>query len=741
MGVETFTADKGSWSGNELSSSDMLERIRKRYDYMLSAWKEIRDQAEKCQQALSVSGPWSEDDRDVREKNGRPCIHLDQLTQYISALVNQVRSEPIAIKVEPSGEGSDENTADLRARRIRAIEYESNATQAYETAFESAVSMGFGVFSIGIDYKSWDSMQRVIKVQRISNSWSVIWDPDCKEADGSDMKDAFEIHRELKDDFQRNHPDAQIVSFGKEETRLAGTWMDDDSIQVAKYWYIDRRSRKVFFIDRGKGIERFFGEDVEGYKVDEKNGVFTFKDGTQAKLIEYRDTEQPIVKWCLTNGLEILEEGDWTGKEIPIIPVIGRETFIRSGNKIKKTLSGYIDKAIDGQKLFNYAKSNSCEVVGMTPKTPWLGYKGQFSESYWSTLHQIPRAFAEVEPVVDGAMGQLLPLPQRQVYEPPVQALEMEAESARRAIQAAVASYGYTRLDDTNVKSGVALKQLDQQRDLGSYHLVDNYKCAIRRAGRIINDLLDDVENQPMQVSLRGLDETQEVVGINQPGPNGKRVAYRLTEEGQHEVTLSTGPSFQSQKEEGMQVFETLVGNFKNLPLDPAIAPKLLAELIRGRSLGPTGDRLIEILNPQKEDQQMPPQVQQAMAQMQQQLQALNAYAQQKEAELADMKQKFDGKVLDNETKKQIAALQADVDRFKIIMDANMKHEQLSSTENIKSAEMHQENKQMRLDAHQLDMEDHHMEMDEAIRAMSEDNKVQMADRQAEMQSQQEMPE
>lgn len=725
MGSEDFTADKGEWSDSNKGDDKLLDRIRKRFNYTVHAWKEIRDQAELDQRALSTTGCWT-DDEIAERKDKRPCIHLDQLTQHVNNLVNNIRSNPIAIKVEPAGEGSDEKTAELRAKRIRAIEYESNAMSAYQTAFESAACMSFGAFGITIEYKAWDSMQRIIKFRRFGNAHAVLWDPDALEADGSDMKDAFVLFRVPRDEFARDYPQAAITSFGEDHQSIAKDWFDDDSVQVAEYWYLEKKSRRMFHLESESGPQRLFSDELmSGWKV--KDGFFYFLDGSKQKVLDERTTYEPSVKMVLTNGIEILDKTDWPGKEIPIIPVIGKESYVRVGNKVKRKIYSLIRTARDGQKLFDYYASNEAEVIGMTPKIPYIGYKGQFSEDYWDTIHKEPRAYAEVEPIIDPMTNSPLPLPQRMTYEPPVQALEIGKESARRSIQAAVASYGFTRLDDTNVKSGVALKQIQQQNDLGSYHFVDNYKNAIRRAARIVNDLLDDVESVPMDVSLRNLDETQEVVRINDEEGN----KYRLTDEGQHEVTLSTGPNYQSQREEGSEFTDVLVQNLRNLPLDPQMAVKVLAKAIKLKNLGPIGDDLVNILDPQK-GQESPEvviqQMQQQMQQGQQQVQAMNEYAKQIEAKAAELQQKLDSQVLGNETKKEIAALQASVDKFKITADMMIAHEKLSSTENIETAKIGLDEKRMAIDSRKIDIEAEQADVESRIKSMSEENKVKIAE-------------
>jgi hypothetical protein len=658
--------DSGDSTAASKDDQKLLDRIRKRFDYMVKAWKDIWAEAELDQQALSPSGPWKKEDRDARE-GVRPCLHLDQLTQYINALINEVRSNPIALKIDPAGEGSDKNTAELRANRIREIEYASNAMQAYQTAFEGAVSHSFGVFGITIEYKSWDSAQREIKVRRFANPYSVLADPDTKEADRSDMQDAFVLDRVLKSDFERLYPKATITSFGADVTSLAPLWFDDDSIQRAEYWYTVKTPRRLFLVELSPGKQhKFFADELESYRIRQKTLIL--KDGTALPLLHDRETEEPKIHKCLTNGVEILDQTDWPGKWIPIIPVIGKEKYERHDNKIKRVIDSYIRMARDGQMLFDYYKTNEAEVVGQSSKNLRIGYEGQFETATdWTNINKIPTAFAEVKAHTEEVPSEVLPIPRFDSYEPPIQALEIGAESARRSIQAAVASYGYTRLDDTNVKSGVALKQVQQQNDMGNFHFIDNYKIALRHGGRIINDLLDDVESEPMDVGTRTLDDKHEVVRINEEMKDGKINQYRLTDEAQHEVTISTGPNFQSQREAGVKMGESLVANMANLPLEPVQKQKLLAKIIKQQQLGPIGDQMEEIISPEPEEGQgIPPQVQQAMAQMQQQLQLAQAALEQLQAENVQLQQKLDAKILDIDSRENIEALKAEIELAKL---------------------------------------------------------------------------
>ena len=69
MGVESFAADKGEWSGTDpKAQADLIKRITTEFDYYVRAWKEIHDQAALDQRALSITGPWT--DAEIEGESG-----------------------------------------------------------------------------------------------------------------------------------------------------------------------------------------------------------------------------------------------------------------------------------------------------------------------------------------------------------------------------------------------------------------------------------------------------------------------------------------------------------------------------------------------------------------------------------------------------------------------------------------------------------------------------------------------
>lgn len=125
------------------SDENLLALIRNRFDYVQDAWQDIRREGD--QDMRYVSGnPWPEAEKIAREKAGRPCLVMDEISQYTNQLNNEIRQNKRAVKVVPRGYGANDSTADFRGNLIRQIEYKSNAQSAYTCGFENMCNRSYG---------------------------------------------------------------------------------------------------------------------------------------------------------------------------------------------------------------------------------------------------------------------------------------------------------------------------------------------------------------------------------------------------------------------------------------------------------------------------------------------------------------------------------------------------------------------------------------------------------------------
>ena len=622
-----------------------LLSIRTRFAYMMKRWKKIWEAGDRDMLALGPEGPLDPIERAVRKDLRRPYIHLDQLKQYPRNLVNQIRLNPQGIKVVPGGDGSTDETAVRRGNRIRAIQVENNASQAYLMALQCAAERGYGVVTLETEFVRWDSLDLKIKIVREADPNAVIYDPDFHEADASDIQDGFKIWNLPIDEFKRQFPDAQIMDFNLGHQVMAPAWIhiERQLVQLARYSYFQQTPKTIYWVDAGGDQPmKIVMEDLPGYRRD---GEYLEKEGQRSKILATKKAIQKTVKQCITNGIEDLGEVDWPGRWIPIFPMFGPESFIRENGISERMFESYIRPAIDGQLGFDMAKSNQVETAGMVPKSTYMMYEGQEDTATdWQNINKIPTPFALVKPIVDGATGQVLPLPQRTDFNPQIEAMEIMAESFRRAIQAAIGSHGFTINDDTNVKSGKAVNALKAQSDIGQVHFQDSYENTIRNIGRAIDDLLDKVEDTPRDVAMLKQDGTREMIRINEPHVDrktGEIMHHRYSThepdevaDSHHDIEIDTGSFGESAKERTRQFTEKLLAS--------SMGPLVADVLVKIEDLGPYTEELQRRLMPpqfQKSDGEtpIPPEIQQQLAQRDQALQAVNAHAKQLEEQLAEL--------------------------------------------------------------------------------------------------------
>jgi hypothetical protein len=613
---------------------ELLQEIRDYYRYFKTYWEEVRNERQVDLRYL-CGDPWEPEDRKARKDAGRPCINHDELNQYVNQAVNSMRQNRRGIKIEPRGNGATDKTAELHQDIARTIEYRSKAQSAYLRAYQDMLEGSYGFFRIRRKYVVDDpepdderALDQEIEIAPIMNADSVLYDPECKQVDWSDAKRVFVLDPISKDDFKQLYPQARKTDFTADDCKVAKDWIQDKTILTAEYWKVET--------------------EYDDFKRNGKS-----RQVTRKKVVQY-----------ITNGVEILERNPQPGTEIPIPSMAGLTRYTDDGGKVTVKIFSMVRLARDPQMTYAYLTSQETEEAGMTPRTPVMGYVGQFETDFdnWDALNKKPCSFIQVDPVPDPMNpNQVLPLPTRPVFTPNFQAYETAKDSCRRAVQAAMGiSPLPTAAQRDNEKSGIALDKIQQQEAMGSLHFVDAYENAIARAGRIIEAYIPVVyDRTDREMGLQKANDTRKVVRANTAQPyvaneqTGETAHYPIGDE-EHDVTISAGPSYQSQHDAAADFLDTLIAQ---LPLiaqlnGPQAASKLMSLAIQMRELGPLGDEMAEVMNPEKADQQG------QMSQMQQQLAQQGQLSQQMQAELQKLQLEKAGKVIDNQFKMQIERME-----------------------------------------------------------------------------------
>jgi hypothetical protein len=631
------------------ADEQLLIEIRDRYTYYDGRWKEPRDERNTDMRYIA-GDPWEEEDRRARKDAGRPCISHDELSQYVNSCVNSVRQTKKGIRVEPRGGKSSAATAEFRQNLIRAIEYENEGPATYIGTFQQMVEGSYGFFRVGTRYVSNDIesndanlFDQEITIGSIPNPNSVLYDPDCKTPDWSDPDAVFVLEPMPKEEFKRRFPRAQITDFQPEHLRIAKDWIQDKKVVVAEYWKIVTTSRMKYLLADGSTV------------MD--------KPPKGAKVKDEREVARRTPWQFMTNGIEILKRKEFKRcKYIPIIPMIGLERYLDQGGITRRELFSLVRLARDPQMSLAYLVSQQMEEAGLTPKTPYKGYVGQFEtdKTAIEECTKIPHSYLQFDAKTDATGDMILPLPARENFTPNFQAYEIAKDSCRRAVQAAMGiSPLPTAAQRDNQKSGIALEKVKEQQEIGSWHFVDGFDRALAFAGRVIDERIPVVYDTERDMTLRKPDDSPHQVRVNTESPyadeTGEMVHYPIVDGVDHAITTSDGPSYASQMEAASDFIDLLIQSLPTLPIPPPQAAKILALAIQMKQLGPKGDEIAEIVSPTDAGQagQMQQQIGQAQAALAQQGQALQAM----QAELQKLQLEKSGRVIDNQFKLQIETM------------------------------------------------------------------------------------
>jgi hypothetical protein len=351
-------------------------------------------------------------------------------------------------------------------------------------------------------------------------------------------------------------------------------------------------------------------------------------DGFPAvSVVRERRSQVPVIKHCKLNAIEILEKTTWPSKYIPIVPVYGSDQFITG----KRILKGLVRDAMDSQRMYNYWASAETEAIALAPRAPFIVAEGQIEgyEEQWRTANRKNHSVLTYKPT--DVKGQPVSPPQRNAFEPAVQAISQARMLASDDMKATTGLYDAARGAQSNETSGIAIQRRSMQAQTSNFHYVDNLTRSLKHVGKICIDLFPKIYDTARTGRIIGEDGEQKVVKLNQPtddmGADGEPLIYAM-DVGKYDVTVDVGPSYASKRQEAVASMLELA---KANPAITQIAGDLLVKNMDWPGASEIAERLRKMLPPNlleddKKKQPIPPQIQ---AQLQQQGQMLEQLTEQ----------------------------------------------------------------------------------------------------------------
>lgn len=632
----------------------IIETARKRAKLAQEAEQKMRAEAQEDLR-FRAGQQWPRDVEAKRLANDEPCLTINTIPQFEKQVTNDMRQSRPSINVDPVDDDADPETAEVIQGLIRHIEYASNAAVAYERGGTSAVRGGFGFIRVITDYVDSESFDQEIRIKSVRDPMMVYLDPNAQEPDGSDAKWGFVYDWMTKEDFQEAYPEALAIGAGGFDQLAAAApdWMNGDEVRVAEYYWTEYTDSTIYELEDGSIVEEL-------------------PEGVKPKRT--RKVKKPQIKWAKITGTEILEpERDIVFDWVPIVPVYGDEIVV-DGQVIRE---GLIRNARDVIRMANYWASKEAQAITLAPIAPYIMAEGQQEghEDEWTTANLEARAYLTYKPTT--IEGNLAPPPQRTVQEPAIAAISHARMACNEDVKRVVGIYDPSLGNREAAQSGIAIRSLQSQGQMANFHFPDNQNRAICQVGRIILSGIPKVYDTARIERILGEDGTAKTVKINQPSgefdEQGMEKIFDMTV-GKYDVVLSTGPSYQTQRQEEAVFMEKLIQSYPptmqiagDLVLAAQNSPGAKAMSERFKKTLPPG--LADDEDPKKAGApQLPPQVQQQLEQSGQMIEQLTA----KVHELADA---LESKQMEQESKSQQEMAKAQLDAQTKLEIARMDNE------------------------------------------------------------------
>jgi hypothetical protein len=617
------------------SVADFLTDMREEYRADVEFDRKNREEA-LDDKKFSAGEQW--DEQVLREREGLPCLVINNIPQFTAQLVGDWRESRKAIKVVPSND-EDVDIASVRGDLIRSIEMESRAGRVYDQAFESVVQCGDGAFRVSVEYARDDVFDQSLYLRPIEDALSVVWDRFSYDPTGRDAKRVFVSDKIPKKEYTRKFGDIPADDLYGDGFRMEDLaddgWVDKDSYQVTEYWRLVERRRIMGLFNGGH--------------------IFIITDENQDELmqqygapIKVRETWVTYAQMHLCTGFAILSGPyEYMLTRVPILRMSGRVTNI-GGRRVRYGLIRFMK---DASRLKNFWRSVAAEQLGYAPKAKWMATESAVE----GREDKIRSAHMSRDPLLvfndEAEFGRNV----QRVDPPGVEAAllnesQINAQDMKDVTGIHDASLGIK----SNETSGRAIMARQREGDVANLTFHDNANAAVLEAGDVLNQLIPQVYDGTRVIRTIGEDETPKFESINDP-MNPESIDLSR---GRYDVALSTGTSYTTRRVEAAQAMMDAIQVWPDLM---GVAGDLVAKAQDWPGADKLAERLKKTIPPHLlgEDEEG------GLGITAEQLAELQATLQQGQMEMQEMQRKLD----DKSAEIQIDTYNAQTQRIRALSD------------------------------------------------------------------------
>lgn len=528
---------------NETLHKRLLERIDADYDQSHDNQRQSYDDRRFC---FVQGAQW---DGDIgRQFEGRPKFEFNKIQLSVIRIYNEWAKNRFTVEFRPQNNAADTDTADNLQELFRADERDSNADEAYSTAFMEGISGGIGAIMLEAKYDDEDGdddeYQRIRIKPIFEADTMVYWDSNARRYDKADAKHVTIVTSMSKHQFKEKYKKEPASFDDLQGYRF--DWRDGDNVRVAEHYELTERKVEVTKLSHPEG-----GEPVKLYEDDEDYDQQLDTYAVQGYEIDFvKKVKRKEVKGYVLSGNEIVEElGVIAGEYLPVAPFYGKRMYV-SGREVTQ---GHVGLSRDAQIAFNLKMSGLIDLASRpqdeTPIFTPAQVKGH--EGQWASKEVERKPYLTINPTKDKDGNLVAVGPQAYTKAPVIpQAMGALIESSGALIGELTGKDSNSEQLHSNV-SAEAVEMVQERVDGQSLIYLDNFAKTIAHVGRIwlsMAQTVYDEQERPMAGVKH--DDTDSTVIINKPTIKDGQLAYENDMQGgKYKVVVDIGEAFATQRD------------------------------------------------------------------------------------------------------------------------------------------------------------------------------------------------
>jgi len=560
---------------------ELITEAKKRLNYEIDKDNGNRTRSRDDLRFLTIPGAqW--DDVVARERKmwGRPMLEVNVLPKYVDQVTGEMRMNKSKIDIIPADDDADMDQAKLRAGKIKEIEYNSAAKNIYDACGDGITECGYAAMEVLAEYSDNNPFEQELKIKLIDDPINRVYlDSRFDPYFYDNAEYGFKITVYDKDRFEEEFPGADYVTNQGSNNEINKNLIVDDGVVVVEYFYKEKRNKTMVLLSDDRIMEKSEAEkEIQRLKDHQKMAVEQGIKLTQPIIIpeilkERKDVEECQVKYIKFVSDDILERNVWPGTIIPLAILHGKVRIIDG----ERYICGLIRNAIDSQKMLNYWHTTAVESIALAPNTPVVMTDEMVAgnEDDWTSAHKRNYAYLTYKPDPAQPNG-----PYRLQPSTPSPALFNELDRAENNIESTIGMHK-TDVGQTGPEvSGNAIEARQLPGHVSTFVYQDNLIKGIERIGKILLDAMPQIYDNERTTRVLREDGEEENTLINTTVGNALNAAqndpkkysglnledlkdkaekegydadYNKMSNGQYRVIVTTGPSFETKRQEAAQ--------------------------------------------------------------------------------------------------------------------------------------------------------------------------------------------